>query len=96
LPTYASKKKQPTELLEIALLRGLWDIHIKDLDGLRRFAFGWFHNIPSGTFIRDDLVKVFGGRQGPHGHEQPDLDQASWQAVDRATAVLDRRFKKWL
>jgi hypothetical protein len=84
-----------SDLLDRAFPRGLWDTHLKDETGLRAFAFGWFHNI-GGSFIRDDLVTVFGGRQGPYGHREAALDDDAWANVDRAAAALDARFAAWV
>ncbi len=81
--------------LDTALPRGLWDVHLKDEPDLRNFAFGWFHNI-GGSYIRDDLVTVFGARKGPYGHDEPVLDDDNWSVVDRATPTLDRRFGQWV
>lgn len=88
------RKERGSKLVEAALPRGLWDIHLKDLPGFRDFAYGWMHNI-GGMFIRDDLVSVFGSREGPYGHQEAVLDDDDWQAVDKATPVLDRRFAGW-
>jgi hypothetical protein len=84
-----------SELLAAAYPRGLWDVHLIDRPGLRRFAYQWFHNI-GGVFIRDDLVAVFGGRKGPYGHEEPVLDADDAAAVKRATPKLDATFAPWL
>jgi hypothetical protein len=88
------REERGSKLVEAALPRGLWDIHLKDLPGFRYFAFEWMHNI-SGKYIRDDLVSVFGSREGPYGHAEAVLDSDDWQSVDRATPVLDRRFAEW-
>ncbi|MCP3059570.1 hypothetical protein LXT21_12360 [Myxococcus sp. K38C18041901] len=90
-----NQEAQGSVLYDAALSRGLWDRHLVDAPGLRRFAHGWFHNM-GGSFIRDDLGKVFGMRQGPHGHDEPVLDDDAWAAVDRATPVLDARFAQWV
>jgi hypothetical protein len=87
--------RRGSELLDAAYPRGLWDVHLIDRPGLRRFAYQWFHNI-GGTFIRDDLVAVFGGRKGPYGHEEPALDTDDAAAVKRATPKLDTTFAPWL
>jgi hypothetical protein len=89
------RERQGTALVDAALPRGLWDDHLRDRPGLRHFAYAWFHNIKVG-FIRDDLVGVFGSREGPTGHAEPVLDDDDWAAVDRATPVLDERFGQWV
>ena len=94
LDAVGRRKQRGSDLVDAALARGLWDIHLKDLPGIRHFAFEWMHNI-GGKFIRDDLVSVFGSRLGPHGHAEALLDDDDWAAVDRATPVLDRRFADW-
>jgi hypothetical protein len=88
-------KRKGSELLSAAWPRGLWDIHLVDKPGLRDFAFQWFHNIQVG-YIRDDLVAVFGGREGSHGHEEPVLDDDDAKAVKKATRKLDAVFAPWL
>jgi hypothetical protein len=90
----SKRAERGSKLVKAALPRGLWDIHLKDLPGLRPFAYEWMHNI-DGKYIRDDLVSVFGSREGSHGHAEPVLDDDDWPAVDRATPVLDRRFSEW-
>src|SRR5262245_66175851 len=87
LQAVRQREERGSKLVETALPRGLWDIHLKDLPGLRHFAFEWMHNI-GGKFIRDDLVGVFGSREGPHGHAQAALENDDWQAVDKATPML--------
>lgn len=89
------REKQGTALVDAALPRGLWDSHLSRVPGLRDFAYGWFHNI-GGSYIRDDLVGVFGTRGGPTGHAETVLDDDPWDAVDRASPTLDRRFKEWV
>ena len=94
LEAVRKREVRGSKLVEAALPRGLWDIHLKDLPGFRHFAFEWMHNI-GGKYIRDDLVTVFGSREGPYGHAEAVLDNDDWQAVDKATPVLDRRFAEW-
>jgi hypothetical protein len=84
-----------SDLMKIALPRGLWSDHLKDDLELRTFAFGWFKNL-SGCWITGDLKEVFGKRPGPHGHDQPSLDDDTWDAVDKASTVFGARFEKWL
>jgi hypothetical protein len=94
LEAVRQRKERGSKLVESALPRGLWDIHLRDLPGFRHFAFEWMHNI-GGKFIRDDLVSVFGSREGPYGHAEAVLDNDDWQAVDKAIPVLDHRFAEW-
>ena len=89
------RERRGSELLERALVRGLWDIHLRDEPGLRVFALGWFHNT-GGAFIRDDLIQVFGIRKNLYGHPEPALDDDDWQNVEKAAATLDLRFANWI
>ena len=91
----AARKAQGSAFVDAALARGLWDRHLVERPGLRDFAYGWFHNI-GGHYIRFDLIKVFRGRPGEHGHDEPILDEDTWAAVDQATPMLDRIFAPWL
>jgi hypothetical protein len=88
-------RKRGSELLAAAMPLGVWDIHMKDVPGLRDSAFGWFHNIDHG-YIVFDLIAVFGRRPGPHGHDEPVLDADDPEAVEKATAALDARFAGFL
>jgi hypothetical protein len=94
LEAVRERKERGSKLVEAALPRGLWDIHLKDLPGLRNFAYGWMHNI-DGLSMSDDLVSVFGSREGDFGHDEAALDDDDWREVDKATPVLDRRFAEW-
>jgi hypothetical protein len=89
------REKKGSDLFMTAIPRGIWDVHLKDAPGLRDFAYGWFHNMDHG-YIVADLIAVFGARQGKHGHNEPVLDDDDWNAVDRATPLLDTRFAAWL
>jgi hypothetical protein len=89
------REAKGSELIASALPRGLWDEHLRDVPDLRTFAFGYFHNMGK-KFIRDDLVEVFGSREGPYGHAEPVLDDDDWAAVDRATPAFDQRFAAFL
>ena len=84
-----------SDLMKAALSRGLWSDHLKNHQGLGAFAFGWFNNL-QGCWITADLKEVFGKRPGPHGHDEPRLDDDTWDAVDKASKVFGERFEKWL
>lgn len=84
-----------SDLMKAALPRGLWDAHLKDAPGLREAAYLWFHNM-GGSWITGDLKKVFGKREGKHGHDEPKLDDDTWAAVDKAAKVFESRFSRWL
>ncbi|MCP3099733.1 hypothetical protein LZ198_12730 [Myxococcus sp. K15C18031901] len=89
------REVQGSALVDAVLPRGLWDAHLRDLPGLRAFAYAWFHRL-EGVYIRDDLARVFGLRTGPRGHDEVVLDEDTWAAVDQATPVLDERFATWV
>ncbi len=91
-----ARRQQGSALVDLALSRGLWDRHLVDRPGLRGFAYGWFHNVGKQGFIRDDLVAVFGGVEGEHGHQRVAIDDDPWDFVDRATAKLDQVFAEWV
>lgn len=95
LAAVRNRQQQGSALAAAALSRGLWDTHLKDSPGLRQFAYDWFHNFDK-YFIRRDLIKVFGKRTNEYSHDEPKLDNDDWQAVDKATATLDKRFAKWV
>jgi hypothetical protein len=95
LDAVKKRQKKGSDLLAVAMPRGVWDVHLKDVPGLRDFAHAWFHNIEVG-YIVFDLIGVFGARPGPHGHDEPVLDDDDWAAVDRAAKPLDARFAQFL
>ncbi|MCC7054726.1 MAG: hypothetical protein IT355_15750 [Gemmatimonadaceae bacterium] len=80
-----------SELAAAAMPRGLWDSHLVDDAALRSLAYQWFHRLGD-VWITADLIAVFGARKGPFGHDEPQLDADTWDAVDRATPVFDARF----
>lgn len=88
-------KRKGSELMDAAFPRGLWDVHLVDKPGLRDFAYRWFHNIEVG-YVITDFISVFGKREGPHGHNEPILDDDDATAVKKATAKLDAVFAPWL
>jgi hypothetical protein len=90
-----ARKARGSGLVAAALPRGLWDDHLVDKPGLRLFAYSWFNHLDEG-YIRDDLVAVFGSRENEYGHDEPVLDDDTWEAVDRASPRLDRVFAEWL
>jgi hypothetical protein len=96
-----AREARADELVGEAFPRGIWDVHLVDREGLRDFAYAWFHNMrpaggPERIYIRDDLVSVCGSRVGTHGHDEPILDDVTWDAIDRAAPRLADRFARWL
>ena len=89
------KRKATGGALYDALGRGLWNDHLKADDDLRSYAHCYFHNI-GGDWITADLKQVFGKRKGPYGHDEPKLDDPTWDAVDQAAPVFEKRFARWL
>ena len=45
--------------------------------------------------IVTDFIKVFGERRNQFSHNEPVLDDDSWERVDRVTEILDKRFAQW-
>ncbi|MBN8227233.1 hypothetical protein JYK02_06875 [Corallococcus macrosporus] len=95
LEAVAARKAKGSEFVKQALPRGLWDDHLRDAPGLRLMAYRWFHNM-NGLWITADLKKTFGKRAGAFGHDAPKLDDDTWDAVDKAAPLLDKRFAAWL
>ncbi|WP_163998023.1 hypothetical protein [Pyxidicoccus caerfyrddinensis] len=95
LAAVAARKAKGSELVKQALPRGLWDDHLRDAPGLGTMAWRWFHNM-NGLWITADLKKTFGKRAGRFGHDEPKLDDDTWDAVDKAAALLDKRFAAWI
>ncbi|NOK23252.1 hypothetical protein [Corallococcus carmarthensis] len=95
LTAVAARKAKGSEFVKQALPRGLWDTHLREAPGLRELAWKWFHNM-DGLWITADLKKTFGKRAGPYGHDAPKLDDDTWDAVDKAAPLLDKRFAAWL
>jgi hypothetical protein len=85
------RKRKGSELVAVALRRGLWDEHLVDRPKLRLTAYRWFHNMCD-LWITADLVDVSGRRTSASGHDEPILDDDAWDAVDMATQTLDNRF----
>ncbi|MBJ6759187.1 hypothetical protein JGU66_00340 [Myxococcaceae bacterium JPH2] len=95
LAAVARREVQGSRFVKQALPRGLWDDHLRDAPGLRTLAYRWFHNM-NGLWLTEDLKATFGSRRGPFGHDEPVLDDDTWEAVDQAAPVLDRRLGAWL
>lgn len=81
-----------TRFVREALPRGLWNVHLRDLPGLRERAGEWFGG-RRGLSATRDFIALFGSRKNVHGHDEPVLDEASWDAVDRASPMLEERFR---
>jgi hypothetical protein len=84
-----------TEFVREALPRGLWDVHLKDLPELRLHAGRWLRNM-GGLSATKDFIALFGSRKNQHAHDEPALDDATWEAVERATPMLDEQFARWV
>jgi hypothetical protein len=95
LAAVETRKAKGSEFVKQALPRGLWDDHLRDVPGLREMAWRWFHNM-NGLWMTADLKKTFGKRAGPFGHDEPKLDDDTWDAVDKAAPLLDKRFAAWI
>jgi len=95
LAAVRKREQKGSAFVDAALARGLWDIHLRDEPGLRDHAYNWFNNM-EGIYIDEDLIAVFGAREGPYGPDRPLLDDDDWPAVDKATPTLDRRFAQWV
>jgi hypothetical protein len=37
-----------------------------------------------------DLIRIFGSRRGPFGHDDPTVDNDSWANVDQAAPAFER------
>jgi hypothetical protein len=92
----AAGEERGSALRVAAMPRGLWDAHLLDRPGLRNAAFRYFHNVGKGGWITRDLIKAFGGRKGPHGHDAPRLDADDAEALKKAQKILDERFAVWV
>lgn len=84
-----------SELAKAALPRGLWDDHLRNDADLRTKAWQWFQNM-EGLWITKDLKKIFGRREGPHGHDEPVLDDDGWDKVDAAAPAFEKVFGRFL
>lgn len=85
------REARPSQLVELALGRGLWDTHLADEPGLRQFAHSYFHHM-RGIWLKEDLKTMFGSRQGPYGHDDPVLDDDPAEIYDALFAVFDKQF----
>jgi hypothetical protein len=89
-----AREARGSELLRVAMTRGLWDDMLVDLPGLRELAFSYVHNLEDAS-IDDDFVKAFGKRRARDGDEHLRLDQDGWKELDAITPILNRRFRRW-
>lgn len=94
LKAVKKRKAKGSDLINAALPRGLWTDHLKQDEDLRLAVYQWFHNF--GSWITDDLKKLFGKRPGAHGHDAPILDDDTWDAVDKAAPIFEKRFGVFL
>jgi hypothetical protein len=86
-----NRAEKGSALVRAAMPRGLWLDHLVPNEGLRTFARRSFSRS-----LTPDLIEVFGERTDQHSHRQAVLDDDSWEAVDRAAPILDRRFAEWV
>ena len=90
-----ARQAQGSALVRAAYPRGLWDTHIARSPGdalcMAIYRFFWWLQVGARNA---DLKQVFGWKD--RSHEPLDLDDDTWEAVDRATPALDARFAKWL
>jgi hypothetical protein len=95
LARIARREAQGSELVKQAMPRGLWANHLREEAALQTLLWRWFHNM-NGLWITKDLIQVFGKRAGEYGHDAPKLDDDTWDAVDKAAPVLDKRFAAFI
>ena len=88
------REAQGSAFVDAALPRGLWEDHLVDDEALRARAHFWFGG-QAGYSDDKDMIELFGKRKGPHGHDEADIDDDTWDIVDRAAKVLDERFAPW-
>ena len=89
------RKALGTRFVREALPRGLWNVHLKDELGLREHTGRWFAGRGDRNATKD-FIELFGSRKNQHAHDEPVLDEATWEAVDRASAMLDEHFARWV
>ncbi len=70
-------------------------------NSLEEFLHLWFQGETDIHELDDEdgasgLKQVFGKRKGPFGHDEPKLDDDTWDAVNAAAELLDQRFAAWL
>ncbi|RKI45655.1 hypothetical protein D7Y27_09905 [Corallococcus sp. AB004] len=95
LTRIARREAQGSELVKQAMPRGLWANHLRDEPALQTLLWRWFHNM-NDLWITKDLIKVFGKRAGKYGHDAPKLDDDTWDAVDKAAPLLNKRFAAFI
>jgi hypothetical protein len=89
-----AREAQGSALVSAAMTRGLWSDHLVPNEAVRSVASGLFYGV-MGLSLDGDLIALFGERTNEHGHSEPVLDDDAWDAVDRATPLLDQRFATW-
>ncbi|WP_408891090.1 hypothetical protein ACJ2CR_14370 [Myxococcus faecalis] len=95
LAKIARREAQGSELVKQAMPRGLWTGHLRDEPALQTLLWRWFHNM-NDLWIKKDLIQVFGKRSTESGHDAPKLADDTWDAVDKAAPVLDKRFAAFI
>jgi len=90
-----ARKIKGSDFIKAALPRGLWGDHLIDNKELQMKAYLYFHNM-KGLWITADLKTLFGKREGPHGHDEPKLDEDTWAAVDKAAKIFRGHFGEWI
>ncbi|RSZ55320.1 hypothetical protein HF313_06425 [Massilia atriviolacea] len=88
------RQTRPSQLVALALERGLWDTHLVNAPGLRQFAHTYFHHF-DGIWLNTDLKTMFGKREGRYGHDEPLLDDDPATIYDALFAVVDQQFADW-
>ncbi len=94
LDAMAQRHARPSELTRVAFDRGLWDTHLLDAPALRDFAYSYFHRL-DGLWLNADLIKMFGKRVGPYGHDEPVLDEDPPEIYDKVFAKFSQQFEAY-
>lgn len=82
-----------TRFVREALPRGLWNAAPEgSARPLRERASDWFGG-RRGLSATRDFIALLGSRKNVHGHDERVLDEAGWDAVDRASPMLEERLR---